>query len=81
VTNILVAPTSALVADEGLGHALVTIGIVLLIAFALPFVMAWLEPARSDQPKRVTADRPPAIGAASRLRSSDRLWPPTRGTP
>jgi hypothetical protein len=79
VTNFLIVPATALVADEGLGHALVTIGIVLLIAFALPFVMAWLEPARSDQPKRATASRPPANGA--RLRSSDRLWPPTRGTP
>ena len=47
------------VADEGLGHALLTIGVVLLIAFALPFVMAWLEPARPDQRARVTAKRPP----------------------
>ena len=45
----------------------------------LELIGVQLEPARSDQPKRATASRPSATGA--RLRSSDRLWPPSRGTP
>ena len=64
---VLVEPASAVVADEGLGHALLTIGVVLLIAFVLPFVMAWLEPARPDQRTRLTAKRP-LEGQQTRLR-------------